>query len=88
MAITQKQGIEKHDNCTMVIIPRYHKNKSYLVPGLYCQTHGCLIQWLTQEDHIKLVKMGVEDLGPIASDVEQFKKTVNPTWAQRRGLVK
>ena len=83
MGITNKNGIEKHDNCNMVIIPRYHKGKPRLIPGLYCETHGCLIQWLTNYDYKELVKMGVEDLGPIAGEKEKLPKT----WAQRRGFV-
>jgi hypothetical protein len=74
MAITEKQGIEKHDDCTMVIIPRYHKNRPKLVPGLYCENHGCLIQWLTTHDYKELKKMGVEDLGPIKGEAEQAQK--------------
>lgn len=74
MAITNKQGIEIHNDCTMVIIPRLHKGKHRLIPGLYCQDHGCLIQWLTPSDYKKLVKLGVEDLGPIPSELEQVKQ--------------
>lgn len=83
MAITNKNGIETHDNCNMVIIPRFHKNRLTLIPGLYCQNHGCLIQWLTQEDYKQLVKIGVEDLGPIAVELEQLSKLKKERFSPR-----
>lgn len=74
MELTKKQGIEQHENCTMVIIPRYHKGKPKLIPGLYCEDHGCLIQWLDHKTKDALVQIGVEDLGPIKEEMALISK--------------
>ena len=60
--------LNSHNDCQVVIIPRYHKNRPRLVPGLYCQCHAKLIKWLNPEQQQELTALGVELLEPIAAD--------------------
>lgn len=60
--------LNNHHNCEVVILPRYHKNRSKLVPGLYCQKHSKLIKWLSPESAEELKQLGVEQLEPIKLD--------------------
>jgi hypothetical protein len=73
MAITNKKGIEKHTHCNMIILLRYHKGYDYLRPGLYCEDHKELIQWLNNDDYMALLKMGVEELQPTPEDIQSLK---------------
>ena len=63
-----KDVLDRHHHCQVVIIPRYHKGKPHLVPGLYCSDHAKLIKWLSPDSAEELVSAGVESLEPIASD--------------------
>lgn len=60
--------LNRHHECQVVILPRYHKNKPHLIPGLYCQDHGKLIKWLSPESAAELKQAGVEELEPIKID--------------------
>lgn len=60
--------LNRHHDCSVVILPRYHKHKPHLVPGLYCETHAKLIKWLSPENAKELVGLGVELLDPIKQD--------------------
>jgi hypothetical protein len=60
--------LNRHNNCSVVIIPRYHKNRPQLVPGLYCENHGKLIKWIRNEQINELKELGVEVLEPIKID--------------------
>jgi hypothetical protein len=60
--------LNSHHDCSVVIIPRYHKNRPRLIDGLYCECHAKLIKWLTTEQTKELTAMGVERLEPIAAD--------------------
>lgn len=60
--------LNNHHDCSVVILPRYHKNKPQLVPGLYCETHAKLIKWLSPAHAEELKSLGVEELEPIKSD--------------------
>jgi hypothetical protein len=71
--LTNKSGIEQHNNCTMVIIDRYHKGKAKLIPGLYCENHACLIKWLTPSHAKELKQFGVEYLGTIPGEAQKAK---------------
>jgi hypothetical protein len=71
--------LNNHHNCSVVILPRYHKNKPQLVPGLYCETHAKLIKWLSPQHAEELKSLGVEQLEPMNSDKllveQQLSKT-------------
>jgi len=60
--------LNKHHHCEVVIIPRFHKGKANLIPGLYCKDHACLIKWLTNRQSKQLQQSGVELLEPINTD--------------------
>jgi hypothetical protein len=71
--------LNNHHNCSVVILPRYHKNKPNLIPGLYCENHAKLIKWLSPQQARELEQMGVEQLEPMNSDKllveQQLSKT-------------
>lgn len=60
--------LDRHHNCQVVIIPRFHKGRPKLVHGLYCTGHAKLIKWLTRDQSQELKTSGVELLDPINSD--------------------
>lgn len=84
--ITNKKGIEQHDNCTMVIIDRYHKDKRKLIPGLYCENHGCLIQWLKPNDAKRLKSIGVDYLGATLEEKQKVKDLKSTFWIRQKEL--
>lgn len=67
--------LNNHHNCNVVILPRYHKNKPSLIPGLYCETHAKLIKWLSHEHAQELKSLGVEELEPMKSDKIKVMQT-------------
>ena len=75
--LTNKSGIEKHNDCNMVIIDRYHKGRPRLIPGLYCENHACLIKWLKPEHAKELEEIGVQHLGTIPGEPEKLKRQSN-----------
>lgn len=71
--LTHKLNIDQHENCNMVIIHRFFKN-GIVRPGLYCENHGCLIQWLTDKKYDLIKKTGIEDLGMTQDDQDQYQR--------------
>ena len=71
--------LNNHHDCSVVILPRYHKNKPQLVPGLYCETHAKLIKWLSPEHARELEQIGVERLEPMHSDKLLIEKQLSKT---------
>ena len=64
-----KDILDRHNDHTVVIIPRFYKNRPKLVPGLYCEDCGKLIKWLKDPLAEELVNdYGVERLSPIKQD--------------------
>jgi hypothetical protein len=63
-----KDILDRHHNCHVVILPRFHKNRNSLVDGLYCEDHGKLIKWLNNEHSQELQELGVERLDPVKQD--------------------
>lgn len=64
-----KDILDRHNDHTVVIIPRFYKNRPKLVPGLYCEDCGKLIKWLKDPLAEELVNdYGVERLSPIKED--------------------
>lgn len=66
--------LDKHHNHKVVILPRYHKGKPRLIPGLYCETCACLIKWLKPAHALELEGMGVDRLSPIQRDLDLLRK--------------
>lgn len=60
--------LNNHNDCEVVIIPRFVKGRPKLVPGLYCQCHCKLIKWLRPEEFKELSAAGVEVLEPVKAD--------------------
>lgn len=60
--------LNRHNNCEVVIIPRFHKNRPRLIHGLYCSNHCKLIKWLSPAESDTLVASGVEKLEPVPLD--------------------
>ena len=50
-----------HDQCQVGIFHKHFRNGD-IVPGLYCQNHGKLIQWLSWDVRDLLITEGVEQL--------------------------
>ena len=72
--------LNKHNSHSVVILPRFHKNKERLIPGLYCEECACLIKWLKPAHAKQLIQMGVPKLEPIQSDRISLKRLKsNPT---------
>lgn len=60
--------LDRHHLCEVVILPRFHRNRPRLIPGLYCLNHGCLIKWLSQQHSDELRQSGVEYVEPLARE--------------------
>jgi hypothetical protein len=54
--------LNNHNDHTVVILWRLHKNKLDPVPGLYCQDCAKLIKWLSLDEAEELIQIGVEVL--------------------------
>jgi hypothetical protein len=60
--------LDRHNDHEVVILPRYHKNRPQLVPGLYCVNCFKLIKWLNPQQAQELEQLGVEVLDPSKLD--------------------
>lgn len=60
--------LNNHNDHTVVILWRLHKNKLDPVPGLYCQDCAKLIKWLSLDEAEDLIKAGVEVLSMIPEE--------------------
>lgn len=63
-----KDVLDRHHDCSVVILPRFHKGRDRLIDGLYCEDHCKLIKWLSPEHSQELQALGVERLTPINQD--------------------
>lgn len=63
-----KDVFDQHHDCEVVIIPRFHKGKSKLIPGLYCCQHAKLIKWLSPRQSHECQQLGVEVLPAVKED--------------------
>jgi hypothetical protein len=61
--------LNRHNDHTVVILWRLHKNKLDPVPGLYCQDCAKLIKWLNLDEAEDLIQSGVEVLDMIPEEV-------------------
>ena len=64
--------LNKHNSHSVVILPRFHKYKERLIPGLYCEDCASLIKWLKPAHAKELIEMGVPKLEPSRADVESL----------------
>lgn len=71
--------LDRHNEHTVVILWRLHKNKLDPVPGLYCNDCSKLIKWLTLDEAEDLIKSGVEILDMIPEELA--------IWQRRRKLL-
>jgi hypothetical protein len=60
--------LDRHHDCEVVIIPRFHKGKPRLIHGLYCCNHSKLIKWLSPAQSTDCQQLGVELLAPVKQD--------------------
>jgi hypothetical protein len=60
--------LNRHNDHKMVILPRYHKGKTWPVPGLYCESCAKLIKWLNWPTANDLIEYGVEQLDMTPED--------------------
>lgn len=60
--------LDRHHECEVVIIPRFHKGKPKLIHGLYCCNHSKLIKWLSPEQSRDCQQLGVELLPAAKED--------------------
>jgi hypothetical protein len=60
--------LNNHNDHTVVILWRLHKNKLDPVPGLYCQDCSKLIKWLSLDEAEDLITYGVEVLDMIPEE--------------------
>ncbi len=87
-SITTNIHWKTHCDCEKAIIPRYHKGKFNLIPGLYCANHGKLIQWLNDEQYEEAIDLGILDIGPMNDDEakvlkEQFRHRADQSKARQ-----
>ena len=66
--------LNKHNDHTVVILWRLHKNKLDPVPGLYCQDCAKLIKWLSLNEAEDLIKAGVEVLDMIPEEETTWRR--------------
>ncbi len=66
--------LNKHNSHSVVILPRFHKGKERLIPGLYCEDCACLIKWLKPAHAKELIEIGVPKLEPIRADQDALKQ--------------
>jgi hypothetical protein len=76
--------LNRHNDHTVVILPRLHKGKPYAVPGLYCEDCGKLIKWLTPKESKALLKAGVEQIEMIPEERDQLEYRPYPSEAQAK----
>jgi hypothetical protein len=60
--------LNNHNDHTVVILWRLHKNKLDPIPGLYCQDCSKLIKWLSLDEAEDLITYGVEVLDMIPEE--------------------
>jgi hypothetical protein len=82
--------LNRHHDCEVVIIPRFHKGKPRLIHGLYCSNHSKLIKWLSPEQSLDCQQAGVELLDPVPEDkmslLKQDIKSRYKPWANKEEL--
>jgi len=71
-----KDILDKHDDHTVVILPRLFKNRLEPVPGLYCEDCGKLIKWLSLELFEELLDDGVELLDMIPEEYNTLQRRI------------
>ena len=71
--------LNNHNDHTVVILWRLHKNKLDPIPGLYCQDCSKLIKWLSLDEAEDLIAYGVEVLDMIPEERD--------TWQRRMRLI-
>ena len=76
--------INRHMDHTMVILPRYHKGKTWPVPGLYCESCGKLIKWLNWTVANDLIDYGVEQIEMIPEDEKLLAQEIIKQKSQPR----
>ena len=77
--------LDRHHDCKIVILPRFHKGKPRLIDGLYCEDHCKLIKWLTPLLSQELQKEGVECINPIKQDkIALMQQKLNTQVLPRR----
>ena len=57
--------LDKHMMCRVVIVEKKFKNRSKLVPTLYCADHVKWLKYCTFKEADDLIQAGVENLGPL-----------------------
>jgi hypothetical protein len=78
--------LNRHNDCKVVILPRFHKNRNRLIDGLYCECHCKLIKWLTPELSKELQASGVELIAPIKQDkINLLQKKLKTEYIPRGG---
>lgn len=65
-----------HNDHTVVILWRLHKNKLDPVPGLYCKDCSKLIKWLHLDEAEDLIQSGVEILDMIPEEYAIWQRRV------------
>jgi hypothetical protein len=63
-----------HNEHTVVILWRLHKNKLDPVPGLYCEDCAKLIKWLSLTEAEDLIDSGVEVLDMIPEEYATWQR--------------
>jgi hypothetical protein len=82
--------LNRHHECQVVIIPRFHKGKPRLIHGLYCSDHSKLIKWLNPIQSVECQSLGVELLPPVKQDriklmQQKIAREYRP-WANKEEL--
>lgn len=81
-----KDILDRHHDCNVVILPRFHKNRNRLIDGLYCEHHCKLIKWLSPENSQELQELGVERIDPIKQDkIKLIKQKLETEYIPRGG---
>ena len=79
--------LNKHNDHTVVILWRLHKNKLDPVPGLYCQDCAKLIKWLSLNEAEDLIKAGVEVLDMIPEEETTWRRRLRISEMNSKWLV-
>lgn len=65
---------EQHQNCSLSIRWKRFKNRNFPVPGLFCQCHDRLLDWLPENVAYELIDIDKMPVEPYKERIKQKKK--------------
>jgi hypothetical protein len=75
--------LDRHNDHEVVIVPKKWKNKTDLVPGLYCDRCRKLIKWLSLKEAIELKKEGVIMRNQLRKSLDNTHlRKIDTTWVR------